>query len=357
MTQIKDSSLAGRAASHRGGPPAPLAKGGFVTMDTKGDQDKSRRGDMDAQVLAAQSLPTAIPTTTQDKLERHLAFWSYHLTAHGKSGRTIGTYQYAVGLFSRWAKESNSDYLTLSEKDAESFIEYLYSRKLSTSSARLHAGAVKQFYRWLLRQRAVILNPFADLPSIKVRNRARDWLSVEEMQSLISKCREGLDVTVLELLYGSGLRNAELRGLKVGDVHLDECLVRITGKGGDEEYQLITPRAAQALREYLSSRKGSPRDPLFLSTHKRAISDSTLGRIVREAGKNAGLSKPVYPHLMRHTYATHLLENGADLREVQELLRHVNIATTIIYAHVSKPRLKSVLNRCHPLANKDEGAE
>ncbi len=254
-------------------------------------------------------------------------------------------------------------------------------------------SVLKGFFSWLADEiSAIPKNPLARFRRIKVPKLLPRFLEVDEARKLMEATRTPRERVILELLYGSGIRAAELLGLTVDALLLDSGLVRIMGKGSKERLQPLSSFAVAALREWLPARAealaGAAR------VHAEALRLKTEGKSIREIGAALGVSGPtafkyvsrpapkktdalfpgrqgplkksmlrkivtdvagrtdvdrrVYPHLLRHSFATHLLNDGADLRSVQELLGHANLATTQIYTHVSRARLVDVYKRCHP---------
>lgn len=236
---------------------------------------------------------------------------------------------------------------------------YLFSlrrqgRSPATVARRL--AALRSFYRFLTREGRVPADPTEDVAAPKRGERLPKVLSVEEVVRLLEQpdpsTPEGLrDRAALELLYSSGLRVSELVGLDVGDVDLEAELVRVVGKGNRERVVPLGTHAVRALETYL--KLGRPHlarsaGPLFVGRAGRRLSRQWVWALLRRYARAAGITRRVTPHVLRHSFATHLLEGGADLRSVQELLGHANIATTQVYTHLSRPHLREVFDRSHP---------
>ncbi len=248
-------------------------------------------------------------------------------------------------------------------------------QKLGRSRATIarKLAVLRTFYKFLLRQGLVDRNPLERVSTPKQEKRLPGFLSEPEAAKLVESpdpaSRLGLrDLAILEVIYGSGLRVSELVGLNL--VHLDLAggFLRIQGKGGKERIVPLGRQAAHALETYLA--KGRPglmrrqkaelkesaddsgqqpwQQPLFLNKHGTRLSDRGVRDLVKKYAGRCGLDQTVYPHMLRHTFATHLLDRGADLRSVQELLGHARLSTTQIYTHITKKQLHRVYRRSHP---------
>lgn len=215
-------------------------------------------------------------------------------------------------------------------------------------------SALRTFYRYLMREEAIASDPTSNLPSGRLLRRLPSVLSVEEVGRLLAQpdtgTRRGLrDRAMLELLYATGLRVSELVGLGRGDITLDLGVVRCIGKGSKERIVPVGRPAIEAVHAYLDSRRDAA-PPLFVGNKGQPITRVAVWRIVRRYARGAGLRAPISPHALRHSFATHMLEGGADLRSIQELLGHANIVTTQIYTHVSIDHLREVHRAYHPRA-------
>jgi integrase/recombinase XerD len=215
-------------------------------------------------------------------------------------------------------------------------------------------SAVRGLYRHLAREEQIPADPTANLPAAQLRRRLPNVLSVEEVAKLIAqpdtKTERGLrDHAMLELVYASGLRVSELVGLMRGDLNLDLGLVRCVGKGSKERVVPVGRPAIKAVKAYLASRRDAA-PALFLGNKGRPLTRVAFWRIVGRHARQAGIRGPISPHTFRHSFATHMLDGGADLRAIQELLGHASIATTQIYTHVSTDRLREVYRAYHPRA-------
>jgi integrase/recombinase XerC len=257
---------------------------------------------------------------------------------------------------------------TLGEVDRHLLRRYIASLLESgfekTSVAR-KVSALRSFYRYLIRENIVSSNPLATISSPKLEQRLPSFLSGEEVVHLveapdISTPLGQRDRAILELFYASGLRVSEVVRLDVGNVNFEEREVRVWGKGSKERIVLMGKPAASALNLYLGEGRmqllGKSRtEALFLNRYGKRLSERALQKTLLKYAAKAGLDKRVHPHLLRHSFATHLLDGGADLRVVQELLGHANLSSTQIYTHVTQSQARKVYLAAHPRAEKEEG--
>ena len=223
-------------------------------------------------------------------------------------------------------------------------------------------AAVRSFFRFLVRQGVVDKNPAELIATPKKENRLPFHLDIDQVTTLVEAPQDAdkhalRDRAILELLYSCGLRVSELTGLAIGDLDLSGGMVRVLGKGGKERIVPVGSRALEAVRKYLAGR-GCPgeSEPLFLNTRGQRINRRSVARIVDGHVLRIAAFKRISPHILRHTFATHMLEGGADLRAIQELLGHASLSTTQKYTHVGIDRLMEVYDKAHPKAHtKKEG--
>jgi integrase/recombinase XerD len=225
---------------------------------------------------------------------------------------------------------------------------------LAPATVMRRLSAVRAFYRYLVREELLTTDPTTNLPTARLLRRLPSVLAVEEVERLLvqpdTDTPRGLrDRAMLELLYATGLRVSELVGLARGDLNLDLGLVRCVGKGGKERIVPVGQPARRAVQAYLASRRDAA-PALFLGNKGRPLTRVAFWRIIARYARQAGIRGAVSPHTLRHSFATHLLEGGADLRAIQELLGHSSIATTQIYTHVTVDRLREVYRAYHPRA-------
>jgi len=221
-------------------------------------------------------------------------------------------------------------------------------------------SSARSFFRFLLREKVIKSNPFENLVTPKIPKRLPNFLYPEEVNALLEapdpQSPLGLrDRALLELLYSTGVRVEELISINLNDLDLEEGEIKILGKGNKERIVLFGSQARKALEVYLRQARpnlleGKKSRFLFIGQRGPSLSKRQVERIIRTYAKKAGIPKKVTPHTLRHSFATHLLSGGADLRMVQELLGHVSLSTTQVYTHITKERLKQVYNLAHPRA-------
>lgn len=238
------------------------------------------------------------------------------------------------------------------------FLVKLRDDGLSSNSVNRTLAAVRGFNRYLRERNLIRENPVADIELAKVWMRLPDTISREEMATLLKAPGTGTplairDTAMLEFLYATGIRASELVSLTTGGIHWQVGYCLVFGKGGKERIVPIGERAQRSLMRYLEEvrpkfLKRSEEQALFLNRGGEGFSRQGLWKIVKKYAKKAGLAKKVYPHTFRHSFATHLIEGGADLRSVQIMLGHSDISTTQIYTHVTRDRLKEVHKKYHP---------
>ena len=239
--------------------------------------------------------------------------------------------------------------------------EYLAERKrggLSASSIKLIVVALKIFFRFATARGFVARDPAEALSLPRIERYLPETLNEIQVEQLLESVDEtvplGLrDRAILELLYASGLRVSELAGAKLENLDLESGLVRVTGKGNKTRLVPVGRRARTAIERYLAQERPDLVKPrsgseIFLSVRGSRLTTARLWQIVKACARRSGLETNIYPHLLRHSFATHLLSNGADLRIIQEMLGHADISTTQVYTHVDQQRLKAVHRKFHP---------
>ncbi len=240
------------------------------------------------------------------------------------------------------------------------YLLYLEKQGKATATIARRLAALKSFYQFLVRERILEKDPTANLESPKLEKKLPRVLSIKEVETLLRQPNAinpaGMrDRAMLELLYATGIRVSELVSLDVGDANLEMGYVRCFGKGSKERIVPLGSIAQRSVGEYLGrGRSKLLRDQdekaLFVNHHGRRLTRQGFWKIVKRYANEAHIEKEITPHTLRHSFATHLLENGADLRSVQEMLGHADISTTQVYTHVTKGRLKEVYAKAHPRA-------
>lgn len=285
-------------------------------------------------------------------------FSRHLLLERGLSQNTASGYLVDVGHLMQFAEERCRDIIALKREDILEFLCCVHDMGLSArSQARMIAG-IRCFYKFLRLERIIDDDPTQLIESPRIGRELPDVLTVEEIDAMIAALPAGKAETlrnhaIIETLYGSGLRVSELIGLKVQQVWLDEGYMIITGKGDKQRVVPISSVSADLIREYIEARNSGPvkkegADILFLNRRGAPLTRVMVFYVIRDAAALAGINKKVSPHTLRHSFATHLLEGGANLRIIQELLGHESIATTEIYLHLDRTRLRQELISHHP---------
>ncbi len=279
-----------------------------------------------------------------------------------------------VGNYRRGTEKGFFQFLRLRKIDSldkvdknvlRDYLAYLMEQNITKSSIIRKLSAIRSFYRYLAREGILTSNPLEKAASPRRDRRLPSFLTVDETARLLKApdpaTPQGLrDRALMELIYAAGLRVSELAKLNLEQINLDSYEIRVWGKGSKERVVLFGELAARALSNYLDN--GRPillgemvdRGALFVNNRGGRLSERMIQKILGKYAAIAGINKRVYPHLLRHTFATHLLDGGADLRVVQELLGHSNLATTQIYTHVTQSRARKVYLSAHPMAKNNE---
>lgn len=278
---------------------------------------------------------------------------------HGLSDNTLSAYRSDLLTFSAWLASQDRDLLSVSADRILAFLASRGGQAQRTRSRRL--STLRRLYRYLLRQGVVSVDPSADISSPKLGRPLPVSLSEEEVEAILSMPDEaapqGLrDRAMLELLYATGVRVSELVRLGMSQLNLSAGLVQVDGKGRRQRLVPVGEEAVRWLDQYLATgrshflRSDADREGVFLTRRGQRMTRQGFWCLVRQYARRAGIHKPISPHVLRHAFATHLLNNGADLRSVQLLLGHSSISTTQIYTHVARARLKSLYAAHHPRA-------
>lgn len=289
------------------------------------------------------------------------SFIDYLTVERGLAANTLDSYGRDLKQYCRYLEEG----LKISARDASrttvvAYLLHLQKQGRTTATIARRLAALKSFYQFLVQERLLADDPTADLESPKQQKKLPRVLTVKEVEVLLSQPRTLLpsgrrDKAMLEILYATGIRVSELVSLDVEDVNLNLGYVRCLGKGNKERIVPIGSAAIRAVSSYLErAREELLRDAderaLFVNHQGKRLTRQGFWKIIKRYAREAGINKPITPHTLRHSFATHLLENGADLRSVQELLGHADISTTQIYTHVTRGHLKDVYARAHPRA-------
>ncbi|MFZ3140536.1 site-specific tyrosine recombinase XerD [Polaromonas sp.] len=278
----------------------------------------------------------------------------------GLSRNTLAAYRRDLSLYAAWLNAKEQQHRKLDDTDEDSLKAYFSFRHAVTkaTSANRCLTVFKRYFRWALRENLIAADPTLKLQSARQALRVPKVMSEAQVESLLAAPDDdtplGLrDRAMLELMYASGLRVSELVGLKTFHVGLNEGVLRVMGKGSAERLVPFGQVAREWIVRYIAEARpailGSQQtDDLFVTSHGHGMSRVMFWMLVKKYAQLAGIHSPLSPHTLRHAFATHLLNHGADLRAVQMLLGHADISTTTIYTHVARERLKSIHAEHHP---------
>ena len=288
-----------------------------------------------------------------------------HLRARALSASTERSYRTAVERLIAWYDAEGIDWRTPSRADLRRYIALL-SEDGERSTVQQRLAALGTFYRFWVRQGSVAKDPLHALARPKREKRLPDVLSQAQVEQLIAQAAIGTsaplairDTALIELLYGAGLRIAEVVAISIADLQLGRGEVKVTGKGDKQRVALFGAPCRRALESYLSDGRpalaalaATPGSALFLNRSGGALGERGARARLDDIARAAGLPEAFHPHTLRHSFATHLLDGGADLRVVQELLGHESLGTTQVYTHVSTTRLRGLYTSAHPRARR-----
>ena len=276
----------------------------------------------------------------------------------GLSRNTLDSYRQDLTQFAGWLEKAGaSDLLQVGQEDIQRYLAFKFPTSKPRTVSRLIAS-LRRLYRFALRENKISVDPTLQIESPKLPSSLPKSLSEEDVESLLNapNLNEPIglrDRAMLEILYASGLRVSELVGLKVTEVSLTEGVVRVTGKGSKTRLVPMGEVAVDWISRYLN--EGRPQilekrlsDSMFVTQRRSAMTRQAFWYLIKRYALLAGIHKPMSPHVLRHAFATHLLNHGADLRVVQMLLGHSDISTTQIYTHVARERLKKLHSEHHP---------
>lgn len=295
------------------------------------------------------------------------AFLADVSSERGLSANTLAAYRNDVGQFVEFLKARGIDQAgAITADDTIAFIAHLRRTGGKPATVARRLTALRMFARFLCREEHCLSDFTASIDLGKTRaRRLPATLTIDEIDRLIAapdrQSTEGRrDAAMLELMYGSGLRVSELVGLRIGDIDLTAGIVRPFGKGSKERQAPVGERACGLLREYLEvvrpelareKKAPPPGSPVFIAAHGGAVTRTHFWRLIKQYAESAGIDKAVTPHTLRHTFATHLLAGGADVRSIQEMMGHASVETTQRYTRVDVARLRKIYDESHPRAN------
>ena len=292
-------------------------------------------------------------------------FKNYLKLERGLSMNSIKSYEFDLIQFKNFMIENaiNESPKQCSSSTVKTYLYKNFSNKKSRSQAR-SISALKSFFNYLLFEGEINSSPLNDIESPKIENKLPEVLTEDEIKRLISSVNLDSEFgqrnkTIIEVLYGTGIRVSELTDLKLSNIFFDENILKVTGKGNKERFVPLGKIASIEIKKYLNDRdklkiNSKFSDILFLNRYGRQLTRSMIFKVINDYSKNAKIDKKISPHTLRHSYATHLLKNGADLRTIQLILGHESITTTEIYTHLDTFHLEDVLKKYHPRENKNQ---
>ena len=281
------------------------------------------------------------------------SFLNYLLVDKGLSNNTVKAYEADISSFFQWLDNEDLKYKNLQEDHINQYISFLFQRKMRSSSVNRKISSIKSFYIFLVKRNFVKNSPLNDLVTPKQEKYLPESMSEAEVDKLlnspnVSNKIENRDKAMIEMLYATGMRISELVNLKITDVDMKRCVVKVFGKGSKERLVPFGETALDSLRSYLNEREQSSSKEIFLSNRGKKMTRVAFWQRVKVYLIRENLKNSISPHTLRHAFATHLLNRGADLRSVQLLLGHSDLSTTQIYTHIAKQRLSDVLKKHHP---------
>ena len=291
-------------------------------------------------------------------IKRFIEYLEYE---KGYSKKTIISYENDLELFNKFLKENRIINITsIDYGTIRKYLGHLHDNKYEASSISRKISALRTFFKYSLKEKEIKKNPMTLISNPKKEKKLPKYLNYEEMEKLLNSIDtsqlEGIrDRLIIELLYSTGIRVSELVNIKIKDIKIKENQINILGKGNKERIVLFGEKAKESIKIYLNSYKeffkgNILNEYLLINKNGKQLTTNKIELIVKDVLKKSALKLNISPHTLRHTFATHMLDSGADLKSVQELLGHENLKTTAIYTHVSNERLKNVFIHSHPRA-------
>jgi integrase/recombinase XerD len=286
------------------------------------------------------------------------SFIRYLATERGLSEAYQLSVRQTLDALAGWLEKRGTPLRDVGTDELAAFLSHRKKAGLNAASLRITTVHLKVFFRWLAAKGKLAMDPAEPLLAPRPDQTLPETLHAQEIVTLLDSIDPAAalgrrDRAILELFYSSGLRLSELCGLRLEMIDFDDGFLRVTGKGNKTRVVRVGNKALEAIGDYLSNERPGlvtkrTSSHLFLSVRGGPLSPDRVRQIVKERAKLAGIDRNIYPHLLRHSFATHLLEGGADLRVIQELLGHADISTTQIYTHVDRERLKATHRKFHP---------
>jgi len=292
-----------------------------------------------------------------------MGFSSYLKLEKSLSDNTVESYIRDIGKLETYFININISYNVINISNLQEFLANIHDIGLSAKTQARIVSSIKSFYKYLMLENIIDQNPAELLESPKIGRKLPDVLDIEEIESMIasidrSKAEGERNVAIIEILYSCGLRVSELINLKISEIHFNEGFIRIIGKGNKQRLVPLGSVAAKHLNIYINEKRihdkifPEYKDIVFLNRRGKQLSRVMIFTIVKNIVALAGIRKNISPHSLRHSFATHLVEGGADLRAVQEMLGHQSITTTEIYTHLDRSYLMQNILNFHPLEKK-----
>ncbi|MEI8063516.1 MAG: tyrosine recombinase XerC [Verrucomicrobiota bacterium] len=290
-------------------------------------------------------------------------FLNYLRAERDVSPLTLRNYAAEIEAYRAWHDSKTKAPVEWPRVDAfqvRSYLVYLSERRYDRATIHLKMSALRSFFRWLVRSERMKQNPVVGLTLPKLQRKLPKFLTIQQIEALLNapvtdkkpgnQLAIWRDKAILETLYSGGLRIHELTGMNDDDLDILAEVVRVRGKGKKERLTPLGAPAIEAVQKYLELRQRGARGPLFLNRFGGRLTMRSVQRMLKKYLLAAGLDPSLTPHKLRHSFATHMLDAGADLRSVQELLGHASLSTTQIYTHITPERLKKVYDKAHPRA-------
>jgi integrase/recombinase XerD len=292
-------------------------------------------------------------------LKRYLAFLEIE---KGLAHNTILSYEQDLRKFHTYLSEKAFNYCNISEAQVVDFIKSESAKRISFATQAHLISVLKSFYKFLIGEEKIDYNPISMIASPKKWNTLPKYLTIEQITELLESPELTTplgqrDKAILELMYATGLRISEVIHLVLDNLYMEEGFLRIIGKGSKERVVPFGEAAKKYLAQYLHSARqvllgNRFSEVVFLNRNGERLSRTGLWKVIKKYGKKIGIGSQLTPHVLRHSFATHLLEKGADLRSIQMMLGHSSISTTEIYTYVAKTRVKKIYDQFHPRSNK-----
>ena len=298
--------------------------------------------------------------------DRMNEFLKYLKIEKNYSSNTIKNYEIDIDEFKNYLNCEGIDYLSVDYDFIKGFLMHLYNKKLSRNSVARKLSSIRSFYKYLFNQDIINTNPFDYVSTPKKEKKLPNYLGVIELETIfnIPDLNTSLgqrNRLILELLYATGIRVGELVNIKLNDIDLNRKEIRILGKGNKERIDLFGEYCLDYINLFINDgrtkiikKNNSSCDYLIINNRGNKITTRAVEQIINDIVKKASIKKHVSPHMLRHSFATHLLNNGCDILTVKELLGHESLESTQIYTHVSNERLREVYLKCHPLNRQND---